>query len=783
MRIKKKKGTTLVAIIVIASIVLTLSAAMLSLATQNVRMRANESKRLQNLYEAESGLDTVYNIISKLSEAAVEKARTQIIGGYINPDRDHTDDVIYETYNDAFRNLFIQALWNEAGTSNTNINYNSASYESDTNQEENYRLFYAINEFEKYSYTYDETNNTGTWNSTAVQKETNNSIRIVSATYNPTNKVIELVLESSFTTISDADAAATGKFQNKRTVQATYKIEAPNFKDIITRRNRTDNIPDVQKIYDKLITASGNVTIKGNTTLNGDVWVEGNEDNINRNNVVYSKYANGIIIGDDSIANTQTSNVAFNGNVYTDSSLVLSNLSTVNIRSRQINGVQYGGNVYAKNVYIGPSESTRASSGNILNVVNNVITNNDFTINSTNSQAIMNNYYGINDRSDNTTLNGKATRSSSIIVNRHDASTLRVSNDAYIMGFSYVDVTDENGNTGYKTGESVGVKGNYKAYTEVLPAYENNVNLRTYTTLNNVQLNLLDGEIDKSQYFTTYYNYYNNRGLDDGGVYLNNVHSVGTSVYKENEVTTTKTASNISLQGTPDIVLQQRRAYAKEVFRLGEDLTETQEINYYNEGSVSRGINNIFNFDGIDHIYVGASEGIGNDPLNQGAYRQAKLVLNNVSAYTTHIYWNKIVLTDENGDEISRTEVTGNLDTIVALIITRGNVVVHGKVNFVGNIISDGNVELAPLDVSQDEGNPNTSQVLTNNEDITKALIGLNYREINGVRGRLYNVFRGDTTTTTQVVNTGDEIEVNSNNTNGYNVEEYIFKGLWKLMK
>ena len=55
----KKKGSSLVAVLVICSIILVVASTMIGVATSNVRMRMNESKKLQNLYKADSGLEVV----------------------------------------------------------------------------------------------------------------------------------------------------------------------------------------------------------------------------------------------------------------------------------------------------------------------------------------------------------------------------------------------------------------------------------------------------------------------------------------------------------------------------------------------------------------------------------------------------------------------------------------------------------------------------------------------------------------------------------------------------
>lgn len=62
---KNKKGSTLITTVIILMFITTVSLGMLSMVSTNYYGRVGESKRTQNLYGSESGLDTTYNIIAK----------------------------------------------------------------------------------------------------------------------------------------------------------------------------------------------------------------------------------------------------------------------------------------------------------------------------------------------------------------------------------------------------------------------------------------------------------------------------------------------------------------------------------------------------------------------------------------------------------------------------------------------------------------------------------------------------------------------------------------------
>ena len=108
------------------------------------------------------------------------------------------------------------------------------------------------------------------------------------------------------------------------------------------------------------------------------------------------------------------------------------------------------------------------STNNKIDFNKDVTVNNDLAINSTNSVInLKNNFYGINDKTTEVTSANKALNSSSIIINEvSNPSNLTIDKDAYIMGVAYLNATNKDGNK-YQTGESVAVKGNYLAYTDV----------------------------------------------------------------------------------------------------------------------------------------------------------------------------------------------------------------------------------------------------------------------------------------------------------------------------
>ncbi len=75
---KKRKGATLIYVIVIFSFLIVTAVGLLSMVVVNYRGRISESDRIENLYASESGLDTAYNITGKTIEGGVKYGFYQV---------------------------------------------------------------------------------------------------------------------------------------------------------------------------------------------------------------------------------------------------------------------------------------------------------------------------------------------------------------------------------------------------------------------------------------------------------------------------------------------------------------------------------------------------------------------------------------------------------------------------------------------------------------------------------------------------------------------------------
>lgn len=74
----KKSGSSLIVVTIVMGILFTTGTALLGLTASDYKVRINESKRVENLYASDSGLDVTYNIIAKASQAAIKNSTVKL---------------------------------------------------------------------------------------------------------------------------------------------------------------------------------------------------------------------------------------------------------------------------------------------------------------------------------------------------------------------------------------------------------------------------------------------------------------------------------------------------------------------------------------------------------------------------------------------------------------------------------------------------------------------------------------------------------------------------------
>ena len=682
---RKKKGSTFVIVILVMAIIFTMGTTILAVTANDYKMRINQSKKLQNFYEVDSGLDVVENIIIKTSQEAIKYADKEVKKEFSKlADKDRNEDVLNKNFKDNFYKFLsdTQTVREVNGTEKTVekiLEYLILSKEVIGSIEDNKTI-----------------------NLKKLQDIKDFNIEILKSTYDKGNNNITIEVKSTF-------QSSEGQLKNEKVISTQFKVSAPDYNSEITSIN-------IYPVFDgKAITADGNMDVTGgDVSVNGDIWIKG-QDTKKDTEYTFNKYIDGIRLN--------STKFKIEGNIYTDNTFKVVN---------NVSGEQSNGNIYARNIYIGKENYGDLSSNNKFIFNKDVIANNDLAMNTSNSDiSIKGNFYGINDKNIETETAPKALSSSSIIINNpNSTSKLTVEKDSYIMGVAYLNTIGDDGKK-YQTGESVAVKGNYLAYTDVdnILYGENNVTLKYYSPLQ-----LLESKDNKSnatikgEYFAEYYNAVNKEGkylFNDGGVELKGeVKSAGASV-KDKDGKIRK--PNVSSEDL-NIVDEKRKEFERNVFAMGD------ATNYENSDQVvKRTVKDQINFDkllGIENSSINISAGV--------------VILNGKKDDKIEIKNNKY-----NGQTIDK-----------GLIITNGDITIDSDVefNFTGNIITTGNIIL------KGTGNKNINY----DPQVVRNVLALN-------QDLLKDIFVGEK---------GNRQEVRVTSTSElYSVDKFLSKSLWKIVK
>lgn len=776
----KKKGSSLVAVLVICSIILVTATTMIGVATADVRMRINQSKKLENMYKSDSGIEVVQNILAKDSTIAIEKAKAET-KKYVNEKGavgETEDSKLYDEINEKFKTEFLHYLVDDIGSSNLDVDVTIDKEEDITKgigeiSKSDYksRLIYSI-----LSGSYiAESNNSTTKFENAFKNITKPEITIVSADYIGSEKKISLVIRSKFEDSSVATSSV--KVPNKKEIEVKFEIIAPEYSDIINRNNVIGE-EQISSPYSNVIAADGNLYIDSTTEASGDMWIKGDADLAREKNPGYafSKYNGGVIIASGKNFTTSTYDIGEdtgkNSNIYTANTFTMTNKSTVNL----------SGNIYSGNTYIGPTKvGDSLSSEKSVLTLKDMTTYNDLAVNSLGAKITIDNYYGVN--YGNNDKDAKSRKSSCILINNYNSdSELKIKDKAYIMGVAYI-ATGNSEDEAYQTGESVAVKGNYKVYQEVLPGYEDKVKLKYYDPVQLVYS--IDGETSgetsvakKKEYFNEYYKKEKLGKYKDGGISIGTIYSTGA--YVSNNTTTEGDSKSVKSE-----VTNKQNEYARKVFAMNTNVSAP-----YSNGEVEvtvSGKNNIVKFNEIKNSVVSQSNpNINNGDSSSDAWRY---VLSNNADETVVIGKDKISILDKEGNvvEYEVKDKDGNVvkdkdgkpekyiakldnknsGNVEAVIIARGNVVLESGVNFTGSILAGGDVTV--------EAGSNTTKINYDAQLVAQIINSNNLSQYI------------DTTNAIPVgtvnVNKGDKLSIDSSESNGYNVLDVVKKGLWKQIK
>lgn len=628
---KKKKGSSLVLVLLIMAALMTIGTTSLTTINMNVKMRIEENKRIQSLYGAEAGLDFAQNLIEKTFNMATryaeQEAQNSIKGIEINDENyEEVMNQLNKTFKDSFKK-FIEV-----------------SGDSETNE------FFKAIEGSEYINSLDKSEKVKLQFSTFTDKVPNFSIVGKSE---PQNDKYEFDLISNFESVKDG-------INNERELKVSYEIEIPDYQG----RYVSNSVEVNSLFYNRPLVIDGDLNIDGgHVNFMGDVFVGGN--NYPLSNPTYDKYKGGVRI--------TNSTVNFSSNLYTKKTLTVENNAKISVAN----------NFYGANLYVGNTSGSHSENGHIR-INQAAILDNDLALNSKNSTIEVNDYYGLNDKTYNSDT---VTRtSSSILVNGNENSLLKIKNSAYIMGVAYINTLGEK----YQTGESIAVKGNYMAYTQPLPNSQySDVEFKYYEPLYLVdkQNNDLLSAIEKSEYFKEFYSTPLG-SADSGGVELpadsmgkvQNVYATGAIVYKTKNNQTIVESSTYN-QSIDEQIRQKREDYATYVYDMNVKSMNHNDIDrltvYNSLGTLGKTVSSVVNFNTIQ-LNCDSGEVNCNSQNLKMISSPSNIVLGSNSG-------------NYDGNYIKFNEDPSRIE---AIIIVNGDVIIDGNLDFTGTIIATGDIRI-----------------------------------------------------------------------------------------
>ncbi|MBN1049959.1 DUF2572 family protein [Clostridium botulinum] len=795
---KKKKGSSLITVVIIFTILITVGTAMLSMTVGDYKIRIKESKRIENLYKSDSGLDVAYDVIIKTFDGAVKfgdfKARQlksgNATGGpnkenynsaraeleevkskhYSSEDKKRKairaaekkfDERVQELSDNEFKRCFRVFISkdqfnNEDTESNIPSNILAESIKEHKYKElniENKNLDSELN-LNNYNYTSIEINNNESnqelfvcsKDSVDKLKEIVNeegkdkdltSIKddIYGISYDSNNDAFKIQVTSKFIDKSKNNTDITKN--NLRIVQETYTINVPNHEDVSFKESTAivGTFDDVKNVSSMLV--GGDIKIDGKDNLGNPLG----SLNVNGNIFVQGNKEdknNRVYDKYKGGININNSNVIFNGDVNT--------AGTFNIGDNAKSTVN--GNLYALNIFAGKTTNGKYANefggSSSLNINGQAVLDNDLTLKGVDTSIKIKDFYGLNDKniesSKNNTSDKLERTSSSIIVNGNKNSGVKITDSAYIMGVAHI----ADGSISYTTGESTGVKGNYIAYVDKEIAKSND----PYDVGNYMSGNLQD----KSGKFTNYWGKGRKEIIDTGGIELpkDNTNAIGAIVYKDVNGNTVIENNTYKIKAE-DSIRSKKEEFSKKVYNLNREISKDIAMELYNNmGNNKNPIESIINLENIPNSYE----------LNDSINKSKKAIFNKDSDTTIVIKGKGSISSKEleNNKLIILDAGNVNLD---AVIVTVGDVIIDGNVKFKGNIITEGNLKV------QGSGD----KTITYDKDTIEEIYKYNKDVFN-------SVFVDDTKDLKD--STDDETRfINVN----YDLNKFLSSRLWKIIR
>ncbi len=666
---KKKKGATMITVLVLMMTILTVGMVFLSVVLNDFKMSNRNSENVASLYGAESGLETAYNILVKVFDYAVDRANHEVETKF---DSNMDLEKSQEEMNELFQSTFIKVFETKESENSQGILQDSIN-----------NLTYPV--FNPNSQGQSQTR----FQSIDFKPEGEIEIEVVQDR-DPDNLTFKFLFISTFMKHSMT------KEVSERQVSVQYTMKVPHYQGALQQQLVTKTIPNYPVFTDSVVNIDGNADFKGSIDIKGNIRIKGKEKASTSIQSLDSKYENGIIIKD--------ALVKLEGDLMTNETVSLHNQSNVEI----------DGNIFARNLYIGEfTNETALPTHAELIVQESLLLDNDLVVNpqaaldkKITTKVWMSNLYGLNDKNELKADGTPFRESSSLIINSEGAK-VTVKDSTYLSGVAYIDTKDP-----YQTGESVAVRGNYLVYNRILPGYEGKVQLKYYDPMLLVESIENDSSIQaKAEYFVKSAQD-GALTLSTGGVSLNpqDVHTIGAWVSEQQPVG--KGQATFS-EDEINFLMDKRQEYARQVYNMGMKA----EVSDYEKGLVLKSITSgkngeaQINFDYLrSHPNLEFRNYYGEVIANADENIVIKVEKNEFGT-------NDIIYVDRQKNNV----VKRISDVNKAFIVTAGDVHFVGNVYLIGNVIAGGDL-IMEADNSDQDGIQ-----LVYDKKVTQQIIALNY--------------------------------------------------------
>lgn len=617
-----QRGSTLVMVMIVMMVLLLLGTTILSLAYSNYKMKKINSQDTASFYLAEAGLEEAYAMIGSMVDDAIEKGNEEVAKVY-------TEEFIrnYIEYDEETDQEYI---------------------DEDRLMEDQGKTFKEAYKSYLLSRLKEDLENIALYQLSSYGEGTP---RIIIHTDKESlhfeNEILTIPLRSTYM-----------KNHIKKTLDATYEISVPKYQGQYYLTTYVKNIPQ-NVVWMKSMAIDGDLVVEeGKVEINGDLYVKGREDG-RQGIVVRGKDTKltirGAAISQNNIQNQgENTDIQIQGNVYVKNCIIHEN---------------------AENAWIEVQSGEQGMDGSVY-------TMDDLELSGIKSHiTIAGSYYGISDGSHAATED----HSSSIVINAEDlgeegGSTLSIAKEVLIFGSSFIKLVGEQK---YQTGESISIKGNYRAYSYPLVTLGDRGNGKESLQQDNVLFDYYEPLVlvskfknknplmlqDKSDYFKFYHQEYEKpqankssalhlgKGIFLPGIHQNTFIHSGAVVYGGDTIESGDIA--IEDEGRR---MEKHAEHEKMVNRLGDgDMEDIKSVSVATQ---------------VDFDALPSQEPDGNHNefilLNPKASKDYAIIgsngnTSNIPEGVTKIY-------------LSHPDVKG-------IIITSGKLYLTGEINFMGTMI------------------------------------------------------------------------------------------------